>query len=418
MQLNLTRHLCQMETVLRSAPAGKIGVAVSGGGDSLALLLLLDQWAHENRRTLMAVTVDHGLRPESSSEAQAVARLCAARGIAHEILHWRDWDGTGNLQNAARLARYRLITDWAAQNSVTTVATGHTRDDQAETFLMRLARGSGVDGLAAMHPIRRRNGLLWMRPLLTTGRQELRDYLAAQGISWADDPSNDDSRYDRIKIRKAMRMLADLGLTIDTLCDTATRMQQARTALELATLDFAQAIASPRPSGSVRVRLLPFLQATPELQGRLLAHCLGWVGTSRYRPRLRSLLQVIKGLNTQRNQTLSGCNITRISLKTFEISREASAMRSTTDTTGLFDGRWQMGTPADQPCQIRPLGKDGILMRPDWRQSAESRNTILSTPSVWYNNELKFVPLLDKDQTCTCQLASGVDQFFSSILTH
>ena len=131
-------------------PPGPVAVAVSGGGDSVALLLLLQE---TGARPLAAVTVDHGLRPESAAEAAAVAALCSARGIAHTLLRWEEPAGAGNLQARAREARRRLIGDWARGRGIGAVALGHTLDDQAETFLLRLARGSGVDGLSGMAPV-------------------------------------------------------------------------------------------------------------------------------------------------------------------------------------------------------------------------------------------------------------------------
>ena len=152
------------DSAFDSAGSGPLGVAVSGGGDSVALLLMLATVARG--RPLAAVTVDHGLRPESGDEAAAVEALCAARGIPHATLRWNGWDGAGNLQDRARQARRTLIGAWARANGIGAVALGHTLDDQAETFLMRLARGSGVDGLSGMAPATRAEGVLWLRPLL------------------------------------------------------------------------------------------------------------------------------------------------------------------------------------------------------------------------------------------------------------
>ncbi|WP_236628283.1 tRNA lysidine(34) synthetase TilS, partial [Sulfitobacter sp. HI0129] len=116
--------------------------------------------------SLRAVTVDHGLRAGSAEEATGVAACCAALGVPHDTLQWADWDGSGNLQAAARDARYRLMADWAARHDIGAIALGHTADDQAETFVMRLARRSGVDGLSAMAPHSVRAGIEWLRPLL------------------------------------------------------------------------------------------------------------------------------------------------------------------------------------------------------------------------------------------------------------
>ena len=153
-----------------------LGVAVSGGGDSMACLDLMLWHGAELGFPVEAVTVDHGLRTGAKDEIALVAAYCAARGVPHSVLEWR-WDGAGNLQAEARSARYRLIADWAMGRGVDQVALGHTRDDVAETFLMRLARASGVDGLAAMERRFERGGVVWLRPMLALGRSDLREYL-------------------------------------------------------------------------------------------------------------------------------------------------------------------------------------------------------------------------------------------------
>ncbi len=419
MQLIPSAALDPFFDAMQQVPDGPVAVAVSGGSDSLALLVLTAEWARRNDRDIAVVTVDHGLRREAAAEADSVARLCQDRGLPHDTLCWQNWDGTGNLQNAAREARRDLISDWAQQRGIKTVLTGHTRDDQAETFLMRLARGSGVDGLAAIHAIQNADGLIWMRPVLSIGRQDLRKVLQQEGLTWAEDPSNDDPRYTRVQFRQAQPDLAALGLTTDVLALTAERLQSARLALEIATRTLAEEVATPRASGAVRLQITPLRTAPEELCYRLMAHCLIWVSSSRYRPRFDSLKHLVHGVLGGEKRSLAGCLIAPVGEDVIEISREANAMNTAQNPDRIYDNRWRI-TCKDfpRPLLVRPLGADGILQRPDWRQSAETRNTILSSPSIWYNNELMSVPLLDKDHNCTCRLVSGVETFFSSILTH
>src|SRR5690606_22697748 len=162
---------------------------------------LAAQWSRGHTVQLHCVTVNHGLRPDAAAEAAMVASASATLAIPHHTLHWTGWDRQGNLQDAARRARSALIRDWAMAHDISLILLGHTADDQAETVLMRLARGSGVDGLAGMS-VHRGGTPAILRPLLGLHRQTLRDWLSAQGVTWADDPSNDDSRYDRIKARQ------------------------------------------------------------------------------------------------------------------------------------------------------------------------------------------------------------------------
>lgn len=398
---------------------GPIGLAVSGGGDSVALLLLAAGWSDRTGRPVHVATVDHGLREESAKEAEFVETLAASLAIPHSTLRWSGWDQHGNLQNEARNARKRLLGMWARSQGITQIATGHTRDDQAETFLLRLARGSGVDGLSAMTVRSSQEGLTWLRPLLSCSRAELRGYLKHKGQIWIDDPSNDDPKFDRVKMRKAAGLLNDLGLSAETLSETAERMQSARTALELAVQQAAKDIAKPRESGSVRLQHGAFFKLPEEIQLRLMTHCLKWVSGAVYGPRLSALQHLMKNLSESRGHTLSGCRITVISDGEIEVSREISAMPIATTNADRFDGRWTVaGQRLENGAEIRALGEDGIHLRPDWRQTAESRNTILAIPSIWYNNELMSVPFLDKDRAWTCKLDRGVQSFFGSIQTH
>ena len=172
----------------------RILLAVSGGPDSLAMLLL----AHAVMPDRITVaTVDHGLRPEARAEADFVAKLCDERGIPHHILT-HDQPITGNIQSSARTARYDLLYRAADQFDCTFIATAHHADDQLETLLMRLARGSGVDGMSGIRP---RNGKI-IRPLLEFSKSELEEICQAAGISPVRDPSNDNEEFDRVAVRQ------------------------------------------------------------------------------------------------------------------------------------------------------------------------------------------------------------------------
>ncbi|EYD77935.1 tRNA(Ile)-lysidine synthetase [Rubellimicrobium mesophilum DSM 19309] len=284
---------------------GPVAIAVSGGGDSMALL---HATAAVARRAVLAVTVDHGLRPEAAEEARLVGRACEALGVPHETLRW-DGGGRGNLQERAREARRRLIGAWARGHGAATVFLGHTADDQAETVLLRLARGSGVDGLAGMPASFVAEGVGWDRPLLGLGREVLRVWLRARRIGWVEDPSNEDPRFDRARARAMMDRLGELGLTRERLVRTAGHMARARVSLASEAREAAGRLLQEdgRDLLIPRHLLLAFDQG--DTSGRILAAALRWVGGDRCRPRWESLRRLAAVVAAGRAATLAGCRV-------------------------------------------------------------------------------------------------------------
>lgn len=178
-----------------------LGVAVSGGPDSMALLLLA---ARAFPDAVVAATVDHRLREGALAEAEMVAREAATLGVRHDILGVADPIIGSSLQSRARAARYAVLTSWAARNGAIAIATGHHADDQAETFLMRAARGSGITGLAAIRAQTMMTGAMLVRPLLGWRRAALRAIVRRAGVPFVDDPSNADPRHDRTRFRRLL----------------------------------------------------------------------------------------------------------------------------------------------------------------------------------------------------------------------
>lgn len=391
------------------AVTGTIGVAVSGGSDSVALLVVL----HAAGMSLRAVTVNHNLRPEAAEEARAVAHLCMGLGIPHDTLVWNERP-EGNVQAAARAARSGLIAAWAARHGIGTVALGHTLDDQAETVLMRLRRGSGVDGLSAMRPIKRRGGVVWWRPLLELRREALRNHLRARGVDWIDDPSNEDEKFERVRTRKALETLEGLGLDAASLANTAKAMQRARDQLEHDALALARLAATPLACGAVQLDLTQMAGASAECRLRLLAHALRWVAAAPYRPRLASLEAIWTGLASGQTQTLHGCLLRMERDQGIEITREKISMGQGAPGE-LYDGRWQTA-PAQGT--VAPLGENGLAACPRWRETGLSRTALAATPALWRNGELHAAPFAGRSNDWQCQLKDGTDGFFAAILTH
>jgi tRNA(Ile)-lysidine synthase len=262
-------------------------LAVSGGPDSMALLVLAARWRKALRRgpKLVAVTIDHGLRKEAKREAAAVKRLAGSLGVAHRTLRWTGAKPSTGLQEAARLARYRLLGDAARTAGARHVLTAHTLDDQAETVLIRLARGSGVSGLAAMAriaplPSDGRDGISLVRPLLAVRKRDLVATLHKAGIAFADDPSNRDPRFTRARLRAEMPALEREGLNAERLALLARRVRRADAALE-AVADAAMAALSPAAgldAGPIEFPVARLAQLPDEVSLRLLGRAIARCG--------------------------------------------------------------------------------------------------------------------------------------------
>ncbi len=243
----------------------RLGLAVSGGPDSLALLLL----AHDALPgRIAAATVDHGLRAEAADEAAFVAATCADRGIPHETLR-PPQPITGNIQSAARTVRYALLDGWADRQTLPFIATAHHADDQLETLLMRLARGSGVGGLAG---IRRRNGKI-VRPLLEFTKAQLVSICIDAGLSPVDDPSNRDSAFDRVRMRSLIAQ-APVAFLPGAAQRTADALSDAQEALCWITDRAAAEAITPQRDGW----LLHAATYPREIQRRLLGLALARLG--------------------------------------------------------------------------------------------------------------------------------------------
>ena len=251
--------------------SGSVILAVSGGADSTALLLLAQHWRRRLRRgpNLVAATVDHGLRPGSRAEAEAVGALARRLGVAHEILVWRGRKPATGIEAAARHARYRLLAELARRLDGAPIATAHTLDDQAETVLMRLAAGSGPAGLAGMRARDMRHGIVLLRPFLGVRKQRLIATLTREGIAWSEDPMNADPAFARPRLRAAGAVLAREGLTPERVGRLAERM--ARYEHVVATAEEAARIALIDPQRPGRFDGRALIAAPEELALRLLA---------------------------------------------------------------------------------------------------------------------------------------------------
>ncbi|HEU0222528.1 MAG TPA: tRNA lysidine(34) synthetase TilS [Paracoccaceae bacterium] len=380
---------------MEAAPPGTLGLALSGGGDSTALFALALDWARKRGCSLMALTVDHGLRPESAAEARAVADLCAREGVAHEVRAWQGWDGSGNLQEAAREARRSILGAWARQHGLAAVALGHTADDQAETFLLRLARGSGVGGLAAMAACSEGQGFVWLRPLLQVRRATPRAFLRARGWSWIEDPSNGDPGYDRVKARAMLEALAGLGLTVERLVTTARHMADAREVLDAAEVALAGAALRWTALGEARLDAEALRQAPRGIALQLLADVLTAVAGASHPPRLEALDRLAgRVLAAEEGGTsLHGC-ILRLGGAQIVVRREPARVAPPVPARPetVWDGRWLLRAegPVPEGATIGALGLEGLALVE--RPAGLAAEPLRTTPAVWQGPRLLAAP--------------------------
>jgi tRNA(Ile)-lysidine synthase len=261
-------------------------LAISGGPDSTALLWLIAQWrrARGSGPPILAATVDHGLRPEAREEAAAVGRIAKRCGIAHRTLRWVEAKPKTGLQQAAREARYRLLAGAAARIGADRILTAHTQDDQAETLLMRMSRGSGIAGLGGMAreapvPGNDRADVMLLRPFLPVPKARLVATLRAAGVEFADDPSNRDSRFARARLRALMPALAEEGLDAARLAQLAARLRRAEAAIAATADRTWNSHAQVHAGNTDGVRFDPAVLRLPaEILLRVLGRAIGQVG--------------------------------------------------------------------------------------------------------------------------------------------
>ena len=403
--------LSQIDTAFFGETPDNIGVAVSGGGDSMALLHLYQRWAEQTGCNIAAVTVDHGLREGSKAEAAQVAAFCESAGIPHDILKWSGWDRTGNLQAKAREARYTLLAEWACLQGITGVALGHTQDDTAETFVMRLARKAGVDGLAAMESQWDALGVTWVRPLWKETRAELRSYLQRHEIGWIDDVSNSDERFERVRVRGALATLEKLGIDQEALHSVACNMHAARAALE----HYVREEAKTRVTQSGASLQMTDLQKLPiEIERRLLSKAVQWVGHGQYPARAQTLEDALIRARREGRAQVAGCELIA-DKTTLKVLREAKAVATaSTETTDLWDGKWRLDGPHAEGLIVRALGADGLLQCPDWRETGHSRLALKATPAVYQGDKLIAAPVAGMQNGWSAQIVADFASYLAS----
>ena len=335
-------------------PFSRIGLAVSGGPDSLGLMLLAAGWAEVNGKRLTVYTVNHGLRPEAPAECDMVAHEAEKLGLPCRKLAWTGTKPDTGVQAAARLARYKLIGDAMRADGTQILVTAHHIDDQAETVLMRMAHGSGLNGLAGMALFGAVEGVRLCRPLLAVERAHLRDVVREAGITAAADPSNTDEHYERVRWRHVLPGLSREGLDPERLAQLATRMARADAALV-----FAAGEAFDRLAGIDRFGVLSFAHADwadlPEEIGlRVFERAVTWAGggTGFKLSQIEAADAALRGSTSGHAATLCGAALVRAG-ETVQVFREIGRMPEAgpvplqSGASVIFDGRFKISCSAN-----------------------------------------------------------------------
>ncbi|MBK0399352.1 tRNA lysidine(34) synthetase TilS [Limibaculum sp. M0105] len=384
----------------RLAPSGRLGVAVSGGGDSMALLVAAHDWAAARGRGLSVATIDHGLRPEAAAEALQVARLAQGMGLSHATLKVASLP-PGNVNARARDARHRLLADWARAEGLAAVLLGHTLDDQAETVLMRLGRGSGADGLSAMAEATQRLGLSWLRPALSLRRADLRRWLEARGVAWIEDPTNEDVAHQRVRVRRALTVLEEAGIHPEMIAASASRLRAQRRVLDGVTADLAADALELGPGGALLVDRARLAAADPEIAGRMIAACIMAITGADYAPRGAALAALIAGLSLARPRgaTLGGVIARPARRGRVLLCREPAAVAPEVaigPRGATWDARWQVDPFDGADVTLGALGSAGVrdlppALRPaGWDDMAHVVR--LTLPAIRHRGNLVGVP--------------------------
>ncbi|WP_168464391.1 tRNA lysidine(34) synthetase TilS [Wolbachia endosymbiont of Ctenocephalides felis wCfeT] len=396
----------KLESLLKNnfiADKDRVAIAVSGGIDSIVLLHLVINLSIEH----VVLTVDHSLRPESKKETEFVINYAKELGAKESyILSWKRDSIKGNIQAQARKARYQLLTEWCKKNGVEYLLVAHHKDDQAETFLLRLERGSGIDGLSSMDCKSFLNGVCILRPLLNFNRNDIEKYANFHQLNWIEDRSNQDLKYKRTLYRNLLKASDNQEVLTERVCLTALHMKRAAKALAHYTHMAFNDCVNMHDFGYIEIKLSKFYELPEEIALRLLLYSIMAVGNKHYKPRYCKLIAIFNEIvqkDSNVNRTLSGCKIRKYE-ESILIIREAAKIREVTVNLPLnepikWDNRFICTILEKQECSvvIAPLQKIPEFLRdnsccPEIYYSLPviyKDGKVLAYP--YTNNEIKYI---------------------------
>ena len=397
----------------------KVALAVSGGADSMALMVLVSKWLKGNdgpHPEIVVLSVDHRLRQSGAQEVQNVLASARALGFEAHALVWRHCGVDVAIQARARQARYDLMTGWCRENGVSGLVTAHHLNDQTETVLMRLARGSGIKGLSAIRKVSECNGIKILRPLLDVDRGVLEAFLVARKMTWAEDPTNTDMKYERARLRHLAGLLDNHGLARQAIARSAQRLARADVALDEIMGEKLAAFVKVHETGYCLLDRHEFARLPDEIAVRMAGELAGWAGGWRDYARMSRIEGLAAWMKSGqgRARTLAGARIIARRHE-FVFAREAGRIgrcELSGDTSPvIWDNRFRLEFSRPVLC-IEPLA----MCRPDTdfeRPSGMPGFVFEALPVVTFVSGKKVMPFIDLNDVLNCQLAHlprGIDQ--------
>lgn len=306
----------------------KIVVAVSGGIDSLSLLLITNEWVKNNNSTVIGLTINHKLREEAETEALYINNLCKKLEIEHHILTWEGEKPTANIEAIARENRYRLIKEFCDKNNIEYVLVAHHLQDQAETFFIRLFRGSGIDGLSSMEDITNLFGINIIRPFLNVKKEDLKEYLEIKNIKWVEDSSNFDEKYLRNKIRNFLNSFENKDKIIERINSAVEKINITKKIVDSEVKKIESKVIAFSLFGSCSINKNLLLKQNEEIILKILANIAMKISGNIYKPRLEKLKRLLKNIreNNDLRYTFYGCIFEKFNEKLIMVYREYNSI--------------------------------------------------------------------------------------------
>ncbi|RZB12714.1 tRNA lysidine(34) synthetase TilS [Ehrlichia minasensis] len=376
---------------------GTYAVAVSGGIDSMVLLHLSAQYSNCN--TPIILTVNHGLRQEAEQEALFVFQHSQNLNLKCHILNWHGKLPESNIQSSARQIRYGLLLQWCNENRINYLMVAHQKNDQAETIMIRLERGSGLDGLAGMQECTYLNGICILRPLLSVSRIELLQYANQNNISWINDPSNNNKKYKRTLYRNMLETTDNSEVFINRLYTASTHIKRSLDCILHYVREATDQCLEFTNLGHINIKLDVFLNLPEEISLRLLTYSIMTIGQQKYKPRYNKINRIFyKIQNNEFNsaQTLCNCKIVKNQNNTISVIREVSTIKELTvtyptNTPIIWDNRFKISIAHHNANSLTVCSLNNSNIPDDLKKL--NREAVRCLPVLKHQNKIVAYPL-------------------------